>query len=155
MIFRIQNVKPCLFLSKPRVQLYARPFVLRSSKYARLRRASELRRERRGTRRACSSGAVSRDIPVTSFASILNSVAARSFVHSHRSPRLDRETGHILHMPLAAALLCANAFTGMGQRVCPRLSESRIPTPSGHGARVHATEGPPYSPALYSLATCI
>ena len=33
----------------------------------------------------------------------------------------------------------ATLITGLGKRVVPRLRESRLPTPSGHVGRVHAT----------------
>ena len=45
---------------------------------------------------------------------------------------------------------CFNMNTEMGYKVGPRLCESRLQTPSGRGARVHATQGLSYSPALYS-----
>ena len=57
--------------------------------------------------------------------------------------------GQKVHEYLAFPLLC----TGLGKRVVPRLRESRFPTPSGRGVRVHATWGPLFCSALYLFFT--
>ena len=47
------------------------------------------------------------------------------------------------------ALMCA----GLDLKVSPRLYASRLLTSTGSGVRVHATEGPPFSRALYVALT--